>query len=165
MPKRKKTQRLSDGRYAWEPKTATLERRSKHRDIDPLIREAKRRDPSFRSDLGLELLLRGIDYPFTLALFGNYSLSRDRILGWMYIGRTNLHMTKGCPLFVSHHQEISEMMVSIAFGQIRKEDALKLVEVLRTSGLTVQASRSDGYRTSSGGEYVVPLKIAPKPES
>lgn len=159
MSKRKKVGRLSDGRMPWEPKAATLERRNQCRELDPLIRETQRRSPGLRPDLGTELLLRGVDHPFTLALYGGYTLGYDRVLGWMYSGVCNLYMAKDCPPFISDCSEISRAMASIAFGKISKHEAERLTDDLRGSGLTVQASRSDGYRTSSGSEYVVPLKV------
>jgi hypothetical protein len=107
----------------------------------------------------VELLLRGVEHPFTLALFGGYSLEYDRILGWMYTGVCDLCMTKDCPPFVSDHMDMSKTMASIVFGEIPKSEADRLTEKLRGSGLTVQASRADGYRTSSGGEYLVPLRV------
>lgn len=62
MPKRKKTQRLSDGRYAWEPKQKTLEIRKKAESLKKekdrlggghLVRIVKsRRTPNFLIKIG-----------------------------------------------------------------------------------------------------------------
>jgi len=163
MSKRKKARRLSDGRMPWEPKAATLERRDLLQWIDPLVREAKRRPHNFFPDLGTELLLRGVDYQFTLVIHPNndYYLGQDRILGWLFTRPITLLSFEiiDSPvdlLFL----DSSKMMVSIAFGKVQKEEVIKQIEILQSTGLMVQASRSDGYRTKrSGGEYVVPLRV------